>query len=406
MEVIVSKPINQSLMATLSYGLNVTKKSNAPKAIPAKRKAIFEEDDDLESEGAEHNAGAVEIGVFDEASTETRSQSRPESDGGKHNGVKKAKTNISIYGDISSAHSSKKHHEEATSIDPSIYDYDSAYDALHATSAKKETAKAEDAAARKPKYMSNLFAAAEVRKRDQLRAKEKLLMKEREAEGDEYADKEKFVTGAYKAQQEEVRRLEEEEKLREEEEQKRRKGRGMVGFYRSVLDRDEKNHEEVMAAAAENKNHQEKVTDELESERERTEADIARDLKAQGRDIAINDEGQVVDKRQLLSAGLNVAPKPRGSKPDFATQPTARPSNQPGFQGKAASQRAMRERQTRMLQEQLMQASQQAAAGEEEKKTALEKAAKSKKTEGEISSARERYLQRKREAAQQSNSGA
>ncbi|KAI9791113.1 MAG: hypothetical protein M1816_004344 [Peltula sp. TS41687] len=396
-------------MPTLSYGLNLTKKSNAPKAIPAKRKAIFEEDDDPELEGTGPTAGedVEEIGVFDEASIETRSQTRPASENLKHNGVKKAKTNISLYGDISSAHSSRKHHEEATSIDPSIYDYDAAFEALHATSAKKEAAKAEDVAARKPKYMSNLLAAADVRKRDQLRAKEKLLMKEREAEGDEYADKEKFVTEAYKTQQEEVRRLEEEEKLREEEEQRRRKGRGMIGFYRDVLERDERKHEEVMAAAAENKNRQEEATDEQEGEKEKTEAEIARELKAQGRDVVINDEGQVVDKRQLLSAGLNVVPKPRATKPDSgAAQSTLRPAYQSGLQGKAASQKAMRERQTRMLQEQLMQASEQAAAEEEEKKTALEKAAKSKKSEGEISSAKERYLQRKREAAQQSKTEA
>ena len=73
--------------------------------------------------------------------------------------------------------------------------------------------------------------AAEVRKRDQLRAQEPLLRIEREAEGDEFADKEKFVTGAYKAQQEEVRRMEEAEAKREAEEEKRkRKGGGMSGF--------------------------------------------------------------------------------------------------------------------------------------------------------------------------------
>ena len=60
--------------------------------------------------------------------------------------------------------------------------------------------------------MENLLAAAEVRKRDQLRAKEKMLLREREAEGDDYADKEKFVTAAYRAQQEDMRRLEEEER--------------------------------------------------------------------------------------------------------------------------------------------------------------------------------------------------
>lgn len=41
------------------------------------------------------------------------------------------------------------------------------------------------------------------------------MQREREAEGDEFADKEAFVTQAYKDQMEEVRRAEEEEKQRE-----------------------------------------------------------------------------------------------------------------------------------------------------------------------------------------------
>ena len=41
---------------------------------------------------------------------------------------------------------------------------------------------------------------------------------EREREGDEFADKEAFVTQAYKDQMEEVRRAEEEERKREGEE--------------------------------------------------------------------------------------------------------------------------------------------------------------------------------------------
>lgn len=49
---------------------------------------------------------------------------------------------------------------------------------------------------------------------DHLRAEEKMMQREREMEGDEFADKEKFVTQAYKDQMEEVRRAEEEEKKR------------------------------------------------------------------------------------------------------------------------------------------------------------------------------------------------
>jgi coiled-coil domain-containing protein 55 len=46
-----------------------------------------------------------------------------------------------------------------------------------------------------------------------------MLQHERDKEGDEFADKEKFMTSAYKKQLEEVRQAEEEEKKREGEHQ-------------------------------------------------------------------------------------------------------------------------------------------------------------------------------------------
>jgi coiled-coil domain-containing protein 55 len=42
-----------------------------------------------------------------------------------------------------------------------------------------------------------------------------MMQREREAEGDEFIDKEEFVTQAYRDQMAEVRRAEEEEKRRE-----------------------------------------------------------------------------------------------------------------------------------------------------------------------------------------------
>lgn len=66
-----------------------------------------------------------------------------------------------------------------------------------------------------PKYIGSLLTSAATRKLDYLRAEEKMIQREREQEGDEFADKEQFVTQAYKDQMAEVRRAEEEEKQRE-----------------------------------------------------------------------------------------------------------------------------------------------------------------------------------------------
>jgi coiled-coil domain-containing protein 55 len=66
-----------------------------------------------------------------------------------------------------------------------------------------------------PKYIDGLLNSAATRKLDYLRAEEKMMHREREQEGDEFKDKEAFVTQAYKDQMAEVRRAEEEEKRRE-----------------------------------------------------------------------------------------------------------------------------------------------------------------------------------------------
>ena len=403
-------------MSGLSYGLNITKKQTQPqsKLATAQRKPIFGEEDDSEPETTTTEDGTEAISMFGAGASSVMRSAKTKTQktisGKEQRENTNSKPPVSPYGDLSSTHTSKKHAEDATALDPSIYDYDAAYDKIHTVSAAKKAAEKADAEQRKPKYMGSLLAAAEVRKRDALRAKEKMLAKEREAEGEEFADKETFVTEAYKAQQEEVKRMEEEERKREEEEARRRKGRGMVGFYKSVLERDEKKHEEAVAAAATVKEGDGSAQKPIVGDEatEKSEAEIAKELnEKKAGAILMNDEGQVVDKRQLLSAGLNLAPKPK-TAPSTATASSngTRPEATAGYQGRGGSQKAMRERQTRMMEAQLEQATKRAAEDEESQRQELERAAKSRKTEGEISSARERYLQRKREAAAEKGKGA
>ncbi|KAK5018487.1 putative nuclear speckle splicing regulatory protein 1 like protein [Cryomyces antarcticus] len=390
-------------MTTLKYGLNIQKKPvlNSGRPAPGKRKPIFGDDASDNEETAEDANAAEEVGVFD-----ADKSARPASELSKvaidkpppKLSSRKDKLPVSQYGDLSSRLTHQKHAAEATSVDPSVYDYDAAYDALHAKSAAKKASEREDAQLRKPKYMDHLLAAAEVRKRDQLRAKDKLLQKEREAEGDEFADKEKFVTSAYKEQEEEVRRLEEEEKKREEEQAANKKKLGMQGFYRSMMELEGRKHKELEEAAAQIVKPGDAVPIDS-APQERSEVELAKELNAKGGNIIINDEGQVADKRQLLSAGLNVVPKPKSAStaPSAASARTS--GSQQAYQGVSSSKQAMRERQTRLLEAQLEQATKRAADDEEEERRRVEHAAKSRKTESDISGAKERYLQRKREAA-------
>ncbi|MCJ1395526.1 hypothetical protein MMC18_008412 [Xylographa bjoerkii] len=383
---------------TLSYGLNIRKKeplSLSRRAPPPKRKTIFDDADasDAEDDGAEAAEEAItSIGGLSsplQSSTASKPPQPLKSTSTAKPPSKKPPSTTTQYGDLSTNHTTALHANSSLDLDPSIYDYDSVYDSLHA---KSQSSSSSGTAG--PKYMGNLLAAAEVRKRDQLRAKEKMLAKEREAEGEEFADKEKFVTGAYEAQQEEVRRMEAEEARRETEESERRRkqGGGMVGLYRGMLERDEKRHEEVVRAAEDGTGTTKAET----AGEKKSDGELAREKGAM-----VNDDGVVVDKRQLLSAGLNVAAKPKAPMSVLtgdATRGAARLGTSAVIQGQGGAKLAQRERQSRMLEAQLEEASKRAADDEEVQRQALERAAKSRKTEGDINSAKERYMQRKKAA--------
>jgi coiled-coil domain-containing protein 55 len=372
---------------SFKIGFNTQKKPQKPLAKPAfgGKPAFGDDSDDDEPKKV---VVAREIGgvSLNQIEASTRSDS-PTS-------TLKSKTNLPIskYGDLSSHRTHLKNAEAAIAVDPSIYDYDAAYDAIHARDAAKKAAARIEAEERKAKYMDNLLASAEIRKKDLLRAKDKQLQREREAEGDKFADKEKFVTGAYKQQQEEVRLAEIEEKKRQEEEEKKKKKMGMQGFYRTVMEQQEQRYQEAVAATAK----AEKTGIVIETEKEKTDAEIAAEMKARGTDVLLNDDGKIVDKRQLLSAGLNIIKKPNPvAKPTASSRPT---TTQTSFQSKSASQQAMRERQTRLLEAQLEQSVKRAADEEAEEQRKIEHIAKSRKTESEIGSAKERYLARKKAA--------
>ncbi len=204
--------------------------------------------------------------------------------------------------------------------------------------------------------MTSLLAAAEVRKRDTLRAKEKMLAREREAEGDEFADKEKFVTGAYKRQQAEMARLEAEEaeKEREAEERRKREGGGMKGLYKSILEKNEERYRDVVRAVEENKGKAAVAGgDEAgEGTKEKSEAELAKEKGA-----VVNEEGVVVDKRQLLSAGLNASKGATAKKPP---DPKMKPKASAGGR---SGREPSRERETMLIEEHLLGKSKSGGSG-------------------------------------------
>lgn len=409
----------------LAFGLNVAKKKPGPsKPAPlSKRKPMFggddSDDDDAGNKGGSSASAVQEIGGlddFDISAPSIRDQdSGPARPKQKKGGISvqppKLKSKAqpdAAFSDLSSALSARKNAEAAADLDPNVYEYDAVYDSLKPE--KKAAADGEDGAERRPRYMKNLLQAAEVRKRDQLIAEEKKIAREREAEGDEYAGTEKFVTEAYKRQQEENRRIEEEEKRKEEEEAKKNQGGGMSAFYRNMLEKDEQRHSQAVKAAEDVVKDGPKQVEEPEEDMtaEQAEAERVKELNEKGASIAVNEDGQVVDKRQLLKGGLNVGakkptagPTQRQNGESAADRATRR--NMSGAQ--IGSKQAMRERQSRMLAEQLEQSMKRSRETADTQREEVERAAKSRKTNGEISSAKERYLARKRAAEEEKRNG-
>lgn len=301
------------------------------------------------------------------------------------------------FASLSSIRNAKLEDARTASVDPNVYDYDGSYDTFSTTAISQSKP---SSASSGPKYMTSLLASSAQRQRDQIRAREKVLQRERDNEGDEFADKGKFVTSAYKKQQEEMRKMEEEEeKKREDEERHKKQGLGMTAFNKSVL-RKEDERMAAIAAAEKAKAEGGKIEDEAADAnlQDVDEDRMANDLNEAGANIVVNEDGEVVDKRQLLSAGLNAAPKKPGqhtetskARPDREKQDFARNSRAQD------ARQSQRERQTRMMERQLeAMADQQEAESRKEEEERAEKN-KSKITEDKKMDAKERYLARKRE---------
>ncbi|PKI84716.1 hypothetical protein MVES1_001332 [Malassezia vespertilionis] len=192
----------------------------------------------------------------------------------------------------------RRQQAEAAALDEHVFDYDDVYDKMKAVDRQMKAASKEADKGRSPKYMSNFFRAAELRERDRLRAESKMIQRERAAEGDQYADKESFVTSAYKEQQEELARAEKEERIAEE--RARRRSKGVASFHQDMLKEESaRRHAAVMALQNEVAVHEAHAPE---------ETDLSRVERAvqQGKSVELNDEHQIVDRRELLGKGLNM----------------------------------------------------------------------------------------------------
>ncbi|KAF9568100.1 hypothetical protein EC968_003120 [Mortierella alpina] len=315
----------------------------------------------------------------------------------------------------------------ALAQDATVFDYDGVYDQLKAADRAKELARKQDSQDRKPKYVNALLQAAETRKRDRQIAEEKRIEREREKEGEEFKDKEQFITPAYKAQKEAMRLAEEEDRKREELMAKDKDGSLMQGFYRTMLEERTKLRPDLadLSSKSESKDRLSAAAlEELEKEKRLSEKDDrqrAMEAREQGIDVVLNDEGQIVDKRQLLKGGLNIVKKPAAatSSSSWSSQNRHRSSSnydrdrtyaaykeskyrssQPSAgrgqrDDPSADQRA---RMTEKIERQLVEQEKQREEEEKARQESIREALKRKNQDDQVMDAKARYLARKKAA--------
>ena len=187
----------------------------------------------------------------------------------------------------------------------------------------------------------------------------------------------------------------------------RGKSQGMASFYRNMLEEEEMMHEAAVKAASHAKLDKDKKSTseliEVDTPREKKLAEEARAINAKlGTEaILINDEGEVVDKRQLLKGGLNVRPKEKQE-----TGQVTQSDYQKEYEARKASERdkmrerEARKRQTRLVEEQYLETKKRSLDAEAQREEEIRLRAKTRKTSDEVMGARERYLARKKAATE------
>ncbi|CAG2100706.1 unnamed protein product [Medioppia subpectinata] len=126
---------------------------------------------------------------------------------------------------------------KALTEDPNVFEYDNIYDDMKAKNEPIVETDPQNKEKPKPKYINHLLKFSETRKKESERRVERKIQKEREREGNEFEDKEQFVTNAYKEKLEEIRLQD----LKDQKEQQIddlldvKKQNDLSGFYRNLL---------------------------------------------------------------------------------------------------------------------------------------------------------------------------
>lgn len=228
----------------------------------------------------------------------------------------------------------------------------------------------------------------------------------------------------------EVRRAEEEERKREgmlklfpcfstqitsfylpELERSKKGSTGMTHFYRELLQKSEKEHAATVAATSSSSGVKgptlpdEPINLTISKPLKpavKSDALLAHLAREEGKQVELNDDNQIVDKRELLAAGLNLSGvNTRRLGGLLSSRSKGGPNTEPvethRAAGLAASKKEIRDRQARLLEQQLAEEQERIAKMKEQREAEeRERVVKKRNNEEEVQSARQRYLERKR----------
>lgn len=182
----------------------------------------------------------------------------------------------------------------------------------------------------------------------------------------------------------------------------------MTHFYAKLLNETELDHEATVAAtqkrvkgAAEGPNLTIQKPPSLDH---KSDLELANAARAEGKEVELNDDNQIVDKTTLLSAGLNLA------APNTRVLASTKHSGGQGGEdvkvhtavGTAASRQEINARRARELKRQMEEEEvrvmdEKVQREQEDKKRTLAQ----RNDDGDVQSAKERYLARKRQKLEQ-----
>jgi len=179
----------------------------------------------------------------------------------------------------------------------------------------------------------------------------------------------------------------------------------MAHFYRKLLEESEQEHEETVAAtqpSSRTVKGPQGAAPNLTIVRppeftSKSDSELARLAREQGKDVELNEDNQIVDKRELLSAGLNLSAPNTRRIGLLTTKKADAPVEVQHAVGSAASRKEINERRMREISVQLAEERERVVKEKERQESeATARLVARRNNDADIQRAQERYQERKR----------